>query len=356
MTEAAYAYHEDVMSRSNLKKSATYKKNGINTQKLGNRPITNEEIRSKHGDVRTYNMGGLMSYSEFTEMPNDLKVAYVNRLCDDYDISICHISRYLFNKGDDGLRSYLRNNKILNECNPQKARGKTGLARFQDDILVWKNELKNIISLKDFEARKRKDMINNCEFIRYDEFMLWDLTEQIAYCNALIDKYHIGLSRVSTGLFNKDISTLRAYFKRNGALDRVHTKIGGERNTEYVSKFMNDVIKWRQSNLFMGNRLEYETDFAAIEEGNEKDAEKNMEDLFTKAAEAFEAYASNSGDIPQESEAKDEIEKNADMEYQRHTHFSSSYISVGLNSEELEALVKLFANKRVKVNLDISVL
>ena len=138
MTEAAMAFKDDVRIRSNIKKSAAYKKNGSATQKLGNRRMTWQEISEKHGPVSEWCLKDFVDYSAFVQMPHDIQIEYVNKLCDEYDVGLQHLSQFLFNKGGDGLRAYLRNNKILDKCNPQKSRGKTGLNRFKDDILDWK--------------------------------------------------------------------------------------------------------------------------------------------------------------------------------------------------------------------------
>ena len=131
MTDEAYAFYEDVFTRSTIKKSANHKKNGSARQKLGNRRMSWQEINSKHGKVKEICMKDFMAFDEFKEIALDLQTEYINNLQDKYDISIKHISRYLFGLGDTGLQKYLQEAGILNNCNPQKHRGKTAMLSYQ---------------------------------------------------------------------------------------------------------------------------------------------------------------------------------------------------------------------------------
>ena len=104
LSEPAFAYHEDVATRSIISKSAHRKANSSAVAKLGNKPMSNKEIMSKNGPILTLpETNCLMEYCQFMKLGNDLKIEFVNGMMDRYDISLKYISKYLFNKGDDGL-------------------------------------------------------------------------------------------------------------------------------------------------------------------------------------------------------------------------------------------------------------
>ena len=46
--------------------------------------LTAAQKRRLNGEVKTYNMNAPMAWAEFKEMPDDLKVTYLNRLADEY--------------------------------------------------------------------------------------------------------------------------------------------------------------------------------------------------------------------------------------------------------------------------------
>lgn len=248
MTEAALVFNQTNGERSKLKNSAYHKKNGSAVAKLGNKPMSWQEIQSKHGEEETFpSTDCLISYSDFIRYAPDLKVEYVNKMMDKYDIDLQHISRYLFNKGDDGLRSYLRNNKLLNLCNYKAARAKSGLLQFQADIEEWKRREKMSREIDEAEAQRKRDIIWNAEFIDYKEFKTLPIDGQVAYINNLIKKYNISLSPIATCLFKVDQGSLRDHFKRYKVYDQIEKSKSGNGKTGKVrvATFADAVKNWR---------------------------------------------------------------------------------------------------------------
>lgn len=49
--------------------------------------LTAAQKRRLNGEVKTYNMNAPMAWAEFKEMPDDLKVTYLNHLADEYQAS-----------------------------------------------------------------------------------------------------------------------------------------------------------------------------------------------------------------------------------------------------------------------------
>ena len=251
MTDAAVAYQQDVGRRKNVAKSALCKKNGPRVAKLGNKPLTNKEIEERHGPIVTYEMGGFPTYEEFQAFPGDLKIEYVNKLMNEYDIELCHISRYLFNKGDDGLKANLRNeyigeDRLLKFCDYQKPRASTGLLRFQADIATWRRKEELLKAIDESEGKRKRDIIENGEFITLDVFKTFTTPEQVKYCNALITKYDISLKAISSILFEKDGANLRTHFKRYKAYDQIiaNPKRGINAYNQCIA-FRKMVLKWK---------------------------------------------------------------------------------------------------------------
>ena len=248
MNEAASVLKQTNRERSTLKNSAYHKKNGSAIAKLGNKPMSDKEIEKKHGEEETFpSTDCLISYSDFIRYAPDLKVEYVNKMMDKYDIDLQHISRYLFNKGDDGLRSYLRNNKLLNLCNYKKARSKSGLLQFQADIEEWKRREKAAKEIDKAEAQRKRDIIWNAEFIDYKEFKKLPVDGQVAYVNNLIKKYNISLLPIATHLFKVDQGSLREYFKRRNVYDQIEKSKSGNGKTGKArgAVFVDAVRNWR---------------------------------------------------------------------------------------------------------------
>ena len=220
INEAAVAYQQDVGRRKSSARTYFHKNNGPSVSKLGNKPLTNKEIEERHGPVETYSIGGFPNYEEFQSFPSDIKVEYINKLMDKYDIELCHISRYLFNKGDDGLKANLRNeyigdDRLLKFVHYQKPRASTGLLKFQADIAEWKRREKILQAIDESEGRRKRDIIENGEFIPMDVFKTFTIKEQVEYCNALTRKYDVSLKAISSILFEKDGANLRRHFIRN---------------------------------------------------------------------------------------------------------------------------------------------
>lgn len=248
MNEAAQVLRQTNHERKVAGYGAHHKKGGSAVSKLGNKPMTWQEIQSKHSEEETFpSTDCLISYSDFIRYAPDLKVEYVNKMMDKYDIDLQHISRYLFNKGDDGLRSYLRNNKLLNLCNYKAARAKSGLLQFQADIEEWKRREKMSREIDEAEAQRKRDIIWNAEFIDYKEFKTFPIDGQVAYINNLIKKYNISLSPIATCLFKVDQGSLRDHFKRYKVYDQIEKSKSGNGKTGKVriATFADAVNNWR---------------------------------------------------------------------------------------------------------------
>lgn len=251
MTEAASIFNQEVSERAKIGRSAHHKANGSSVAKLGNKRMSWQEIASKHGECKDYDLGGFLTFSEFEKCPADLKVEYINKLMDKYDIELQHISMYLFHKGADGLKAHLRNVKMkgdraLKFCDYQKSRAKTELLQFQADIEEWKRREATAKEIDEMEAQRKREIIWNAEFITFEEFKTLSLDGQIKYCNNLEKKYEVGLSTISIILFEKSRYFLRDYFFNRKVSEQIaKAKHRGPSANTFNETFQIEVNKWK---------------------------------------------------------------------------------------------------------------
>ena len=337
MDTAVQVFNETVAERANLKNMAYHKKNGVATSKLGNKRLTNKEIEEKHGEVKTYTMQRFMTFNEFKAMPKDLQIEYVNTLQDKYDIGIKHISQHLFIIGDEGLRSHLKINGILKDCNPDKARGKTGLDQFLLDIQIQKDKERfaDVPVSKEPEPVKEKP-------VQYtpDWFKSLDKDGMVRFVNEVIGKYRISIETISVELFHMSRSWLWNLLKTNDAIDnilklQIHSPILIKVNkAKFVEDIKNGTFKFEGGETAMPMSVVPKTDIqklVPVTEEQKKIAKTPIPFTETECLKAEDPMCYH--DIS----------------------MHASYIRMGLDLDEFNALAVLFKDKRVKVTIDISV-
>jgi hypothetical protein len=54
--------------------------------------MTKSELKSLHGECKTYRLGAPMSWSKFSEMPDDLKVEYIKKLRTRFNVPDEHLA------------------------------------------------------------------------------------------------------------------------------------------------------------------------------------------------------------------------------------------------------------------------
>lgn len=240
MDAAVQSFNETVSERAKLKNAAYHKKNGSAVPKLGNKFVTNKEIEEKHGEVITYPMWKFMSFNEFKAMPKDLQVNYINNLQDKYDIGIKHISTILFHIGNEGLRSHLKLNGILQKCNPDKKRGKTGLDLFQQDIWDQERKERYVTEIDEGQKEEKTNQVYTVE-----QFKALEPESMKRYVNDIIREYGVGLESVSELVFHKSKSWLGYCLKTAGLLPDILKIASGSRVSiiEGRKRLKNDVEK-----------------------------------------------------------------------------------------------------------------
>lgn len=263
MTEAAVAFQQTNRERSIVKNSAYHKKGGSAVAKLGNKRMNWQEINERHGECKTYTTDGFIEYADFEKLPWDLKIEYVNKLMNEYDVGLNHISQYLFNKGGDGLKANLRKEKVdingkgtmktlLELTEYQKSRANTGLLKFRADVDEWKRRCQQLTKL---EAMAKEEKMNTpAEFITYDQFTSMCIQDQLLYVNKLITQWGVGIDTISIELFKKSKNTLRMRFqpeklKNAGIQDQIQkiALANPHAHKELNEKFIQAVKEWKNA-------------------------------------------------------------------------------------------------------------
>lgn len=395
MNEAVQVLNQTNSERKALGRSANHKKNGSAVAKLGNKPMSWQEIRSKNGPCKTHpSTDCFMEYADFEELPNDLKVEFVNKMMDKYDIGLSQISQYLFNKGGDGLKANLRNNyDILDRIDYKKARANTGLLKFRNEVDDWKKREKAAKLADEAAAQRKRNIIWNAKFINYHEFLNLPIDGQVSYINNLIKKHNVSCSTISEYLFKVNPQTFRYHLKKNGVLDQIDKSKGGYpvRCKEQIEAFDKMVKEWRgelvmeevpvqnivdetpkEEPEIVTHEMPVSIEVHSTEEPVQPPVKeepvvpkvpKVYRDPIERRVEEFTKRFDYAAEKPM---TMDEFEEAAglpkiDLEFKAPweevkkpaTVFTSNYTSVGLDSDELDGMKLMFKNKMVEVCITI---
>lgn len=366
MNEAVQTYNQTVSERKVLGRSAHHKKNGSAVSKLGNKPMSWQEINSKHGECKEFDLGCFMDYDTFKKMAPDLEAEYVNKLCNKYGVRISHISEHLFHAGENDLMSRLKIVGVYTKCKQKKTTevSEEDVRKFTDDISLWeeRSAAAKIVDLS--EATRRKQIIENAEFITYDEFASFTNEEKASYLNSIIDKYDVSFSAIERDLFQFKFTTLRSRLDAAGILGQIkHGRKGGN------VKARNEAFK-DACNLWRGEPVMEEVPVQSITVDSPKEESKNI---------ARDILLSIVGEQQEEPEERESIESEAvvesapadihvtepieelepaeaPVELEVHMHstvFTSNHKSVGFDSDWLEGLKLLFKDKPIEVCITV---
>lgn len=398
MTEAAAAYQETNRERSTLKNSSYHKKNGSAVTKLGNKPMSWQEINKKHGPVQKYDLDSFMTFEEFKLLPPDLKVKYVNGLCKKWKIRVCHVSEHLFKQGEKGLMGYLKIFDLYKQCTSSGEWTEENAEKFRKAVEDWENrvELAEVVDIS--EVQRKNDIINNAEFITYEEFKIFNDDEKVAYLNNLFDKWQISYAAAEHYLFHTGRTTLNNYMNSRGLLGKIESKFHGPKKQKILNEEFDKAVKaWRgESDSKETAAAENpETEAWVRKVAEEADAIAGTINEYGKAVE--EAKAEAKTDIPVETQVTEDLNDlddpcdpkdfwhgndffptmatsryqfnpgiglNEEQELEQESEedpmkyhdssFTASYISKGLDTDEFYALAMLFRNKRVKVEITVT--
>lgn len=81
-------FQEEVAERKKIASGAKHKRSGDGKScHLSTDGLTPKQLKSLHGEVKTYQLGKPMDWATFTEMPQDLQKMYVERLIERYNVT-----------------------------------------------------------------------------------------------------------------------------------------------------------------------------------------------------------------------------------------------------------------------------
>lgn len=88
MSDEAYELMQDTNEKAKTARSAksTRTHNGKSGCNFAHEKMTKKELESMNGEVKSYRMNSPMTWEEFKEMPNDLKIMYIKALRKKYNV------------------------------------------------------------------------------------------------------------------------------------------------------------------------------------------------------------------------------------------------------------------------------
>lgn len=366
MNEAAQVLEQTNHERKVAGYGIHHKKGGSAVSKLGNKPMSWQEINSKHGECKEYDLGSFMDYETFKKMDPDLEAEYVNKLCEKYHVRHEQVSKYLFELGESDLMARLKIKGVDKKIAKIKASDITddAIKYFRDRIDFWrqKTEAAKIIDLS--EAQRKHDIIENAEFIEYDEFSSFMMDEKVLYLNSLIDKYGVSLAAIERELFKLPATNLRYKLDSAGVLKQIKRGNNGFNAIRANKDFCDALKNWRGESTLeekpeaVVEPVKEEPMSVATPEavivGDEKPAEE------TPVVKSTELPESNISDfyIPVKDGVNELIleEPEAPKLEETNCHtmvFTSNYRSIGLDFDELEGMKIMCKDKLVEVCITI---
>ena len=100
----------DVMQKKKLNSGARHRVCGSKSKRCGlpRDHLTTAQLKAKSGPVERYDLNRPMSWERFKGMPDDLKVEYLNGICERFKVSIAAISEDMLGMSCATLRMHLK--------------------------------------------------------------------------------------------------------------------------------------------------------------------------------------------------------------------------------------------------------
>ena len=118
MTDAEYLFKETEKDRKRTGYGAKHKKRG------GGRYVrtpsdykTRKEREAMNGEVKVFKEKPFYTWEEFKELPDDIKLKWVNSLMNRYNVGVRTISQRVFGKSESALYLYMKNRNLAEYLN-----------------------------------------------------------------------------------------------------------------------------------------------------------------------------------------------------------------------------------------------
>lgn len=106
MTEEKEVYFEDLKWKNDVKKSARKKnRTGRGAVRLSQNNMTKKEWEKMNGEVVTWNLNGFYTWKDFVRMPDDIKISWINRMINLYNVRLNDISKDVLMRDNPGALS-----------------------------------------------------------------------------------------------------------------------------------------------------------------------------------------------------------------------------------------------------------
>ena len=103
-------FQEEVAEKKKIATGAKHKKGGAHSKTchLASDNLTKAQLKSLHGEVKTYHLGKPMDWATFLAMPEDLQKQYIDRLIEKYHITNARLADMLGISGPSLSQRLLR--------------------------------------------------------------------------------------------------------------------------------------------------------------------------------------------------------------------------------------------------------
>ena len=103
-------FQEEVAEKKKIATGARHKKGGAHSKTchLTSDNLTKAQLKSLHGEVKTYQLGKPMDWATFRAMPEDLQKQYIERLIEKYNVTNARLAVMLGTNGPSLSQRLLR--------------------------------------------------------------------------------------------------------------------------------------------------------------------------------------------------------------------------------------------------------
>lgn len=119
MTDLQYVYQSDIREKKSIGRGAFHKKCGSKSKKctLPSDYLTRKEKAKLNSECKSWGMKKFYSWEEFKQMPDDIRLQYVNSLINRYNIGLATIAEHVFHVSNAALRKNLEKSNLLEFVN-----------------------------------------------------------------------------------------------------------------------------------------------------------------------------------------------------------------------------------------------
>lgn len=143
MTEVEKVYYDDIREKKIINHSANkVNRTGKGPIRFPSDYLSKKEREQMNGECRSWNLNGFYSWDEFKQMPNDIKISWLNRMLNVYGVGIKNIETVVFNGRTNILVTWLNRHAEVKKYVNAPGRGghtpKSAAEKFAAAVESWR--------------------------------------------------------------------------------------------------------------------------------------------------------------------------------------------------------------------------